>query len=315
MRFHVKTAHSYAILSILFAAVPTSKLFAWGASAHEMINTVAAEQMVSSDKDFFLANMDNLVKLATVPDRSWKGSKNRIAEAPLHFMDWDHYASTAIGPLMPVALAAAQKKLGKDFILQNGAGVWRAGQIYNLLVAAVKSGDCPRVIQLAGVLGHYVGDMSMPMHFSSDYDGQSIGRKGIHAYFETTLVDKQDKDTLHDQVSKAASTRYDRTSAEQLGSPSAAQLGKGNDRAVALTFQEGKTAVASLDKIQAIFKAAKSDADYDDAALSPYLPPLMGLGSASLAELWDQTEKDAGKSSGCAAETLKVAEPQWIPFQ
>ena len=296
-------------LSLLLPALHSEKLFAWGAVAHEIINAVAAESMTSADKDFFLANRDNLVKFATVPDRSWKQGASREEEAPLHFMDWDNYVATPLGAVMPASLETAQKLVGRDFIKQKGGGVWRVGQMYSLLVAAVQKGDCSRIIQVAGVLGHYVGDMSMPMHFSSNYDGQSINRKGVHAYFETILVGKQDRGELHDKVSQASASAASTDLLSQGDTPDTTQS------AVALAFNEGKQAVASLDRILAIFKESKDTQGYNDDELAAFLPRLMGLGSASLAQLLDKAEIDAGKSSGCPAQAINVGEPAWIPLQ
>jgi hypothetical protein len=43
---------------------------------------------------------------------------------------------------------------------------------------------------LAGPMAHYVGDLSMPLHVSENYDGQLTGQKGIHHYFEEDMVDQ-----------------------------------------------------------------------------------------------------------------------------
>ncbi|MSP17937.1 MAG: hypothetical protein EXR74_00005, partial [Bdellovibrionales bacterium] len=39
------------------------------------------------------------------------------------------------------------------------------------------------------LLGHYVGDASMPYHNTIDYDGWEKGRGGIHAYYESFSVE------------------------------------------------------------------------------------------------------------------------------
>jgi hypothetical protein len=42
----------------------------------------------------------------------------------------------------------------------------------------------------AGLMAHYVGDLSMPLHVSENYDGQLTDQKGIHSYFEDLMVDE-----------------------------------------------------------------------------------------------------------------------------
>ena len=43
---------------------------------------------------------------------------------------------------------------------------------------------------MAGTLGHYIADLSQPMHVSENYDGEATGQKGLHAFFEDRCVDE-----------------------------------------------------------------------------------------------------------------------------
>lgn len=62
------------------------------------------------------------------------------------------------------------------------------------LGAGADSGASPREsaalrhLILMGLLGHYVGDASMPLHNSSDYDAAKAGHLGLHSFYENTLV-------------------------------------------------------------------------------------------------------------------------------
>ena len=266
----------------------------WGAVAHEIVNQAAVDGMNSAEKDFFTANLASITKLATTPDKAWKSGASRPQERPLHFLDWDRYQASSIGAAMPVSLAEARRALGADFIAKNGGSIWRVAQIYDLLVAAMKKGDCPRVIQLAGVLGHYVGDMSNPMHFTSDYDGASIGKPGIHAAFESTLVNSLNRDALLQDVEKAITEDFDKVKEQN---------------ALNESLDEGKKALEKLPAILAIYRKGG-----DSKALAAFLPSLMGLGASTLAHLWDEAAQDANGSSGCEASEISVANPEWIPF-
>ena len=285
---------SCVLATLIISSTYSVQAFSWGATGHEIINQAAVDGMSSAEKDFFAANLGSIVKFATTPDKSWKSGTTRAKESPLHFLDWDRYESSSLGERMPVSLAEAKKELGADVVTKNGGGIWRVGQIYKELVGAMKKGDCPRVIQMAGVLGHYVGDMSNPMHFSSDYDGGSIGRPGTHAAFESTLVNSLNRSELLQKVEKAMT----------------AQSGLFDEQdAVAQSFEEGKTAVQKLPAILAIYKRGE-----DDEALAKYLPPLMGLGASTLANLWDKAAQEANGSSGCEAQKISVPEPAWVAF-
>jgi hypothetical protein len=42
----------------------------------------------------------------------------------------------------------------------------------------------------AGVMGHYVADLSQPLHVTENYDGQMTEQKGIHSFYEDRVVDE-----------------------------------------------------------------------------------------------------------------------------
>jgi hypothetical protein len=41
---------------------------------------------------------------------------------------------------------------------------------------------------LAADLGHYVGDMHMPLHITRNYNGQYSGQTGVHSRFESNMI-------------------------------------------------------------------------------------------------------------------------------
>lgn len=52
---------------------------------------------------------------------------------------------------------------------------------------AFKSKDNKRIIQLSADLGHYVADAHVPLHTTSNYNGQYTNQIGIHALWETRI--------------------------------------------------------------------------------------------------------------------------------
>jgi hypothetical protein len=44
------------------------------------------------------------------------------------------------------------------------------------------------VLRHSAWLGHYVGDVHVPLHTTSNHDGQKTGQKGLHSYFESRLL-------------------------------------------------------------------------------------------------------------------------------
>jgi len=55
------------------------------------------------------------------------------------------------------------------------------------LTEAFRKKNKSEILFLSGELAHYVGDAHMPLHTSSNYNGQKTNQKGVHALWESTL--------------------------------------------------------------------------------------------------------------------------------
>ena len=49
----------------------------------------------------------------------------------------------------------------------------------------------------AGTLAHYIGDLSQPLHVTENHDGAMTNQKGIHSFFEDTVVNELVKNLGH----------------------------------------------------------------------------------------------------------------------
>src|SRR5690606_35630243 len=47
--------------------------------------------------------------------------------------------------------------------------------------------DKARIIRLCAEMGHYLGDAHVPLHATSNYNGQLTGQLGIHAFWESRI--------------------------------------------------------------------------------------------------------------------------------
>jgi hypothetical protein len=47
--------------------------------------------------------------------------------------------------------------------------------------------DTLQIIKLSAELGHYVADAHVPLHTSSNYDGQKTGQGGLHSFWESRI--------------------------------------------------------------------------------------------------------------------------------
>jgi hypothetical protein len=210
---HLRAAAALTLLPLI-AIQPA---FAWGTDGHMMINRVAGANL-PADVPAFLhtpAALDALEYFGPEPDR-WRSPSEpelNAAQAPEHFIDLEY--ADLIGPLPRRrydyirALTAAQPKHPDIQLTPEKIGLQpyvttevyerlqSAFRDYRALVAAkkdTKPSEC-EITFLAGWLGHYVADGSMPLHTSIQYNGW-VGpnpngyttEHHIHALFESEFV-------------------------------------------------------------------------------------------------------------------------------
>jgi hypothetical protein len=118
-------------------------------------------------------------------------------EGPNHFLDldWEGYGKERFAEL-PRDYTAAVAKFGRARILQNGVVPWRVEEMFGSLRRAFQ--DYGRrgvfgqndIIHFAAWLSHYVSDSIQPFHGVINYDGQLTKQNGVHARFETALVER-----------------------------------------------------------------------------------------------------------------------------
>ena len=164
-----------------------------------------------------LSQNPRFVPLADVPDLVWKNlpttvvggrdtSFNRGPEHPTHYADIDEPRSTDGKTLRQLCMAdptlvdveAWQEfysSLGHSDPADRGLLPFRVWQFYDEMVDAAAAGDAARFVCAAGLVSHYVGDASQPLHGSYLADGvpatptaPALGQ-GVHSAYESSMVD------------------------------------------------------------------------------------------------------------------------------
>jgi hypothetical protein len=203
--------------------------FGWGAVGHRLTGEAAGQRLPAGMPAFFRSAWRELGYLNPEPDR-WRDRKEREIEpaldggtAPEHFIDMElvpsavltdalhapdrfAYADTlrATGVdaskmgLLPFAILERAQELREDFRL------WRtANDTTRPWIEA-------RIIDAAGILGHYVADGSNPAHTTVQFDGWTgpnpngyATDRRFHARFESIYVETHI--TLPDVLSRVDS--------------------------------------------------------------------------------------------------------------
>jgi hypothetical protein len=199
-------------LALLVAAGASAATIRWGFHGHTIAGHAAAARLPDGMPDFFRAAAAQLAYLNPEPDR-WRGDQFReLGEAKRY----DHYVDFEI---IPAAALEAQDRFRYLSLLQD-AGVehpareagllpWRIIEMYQSLVVqwrlwhqttdpAVRGFIEQRIINDAGILGHYVMDGSNPHHTSVHHDGWRADypnprgfttERGFHSRFESRFVE------------------------------------------------------------------------------------------------------------------------------
>jgi hypothetical protein len=190
----------------------------WGNDGHKLINRLAVEKLPSDVPEFLRSSyaQDAMEYYGPEPDR-WKSAAEaelRNAGSPEHYIDIEW--ADLIGEPLPRnrydfirALAVAQKAHPELGLTPEKVGMqpWAAQEWYERVKAAMReyrglraAGKDTKPVEAeilfcAGILGHFVGDASNPLHTTIQYNGWTGANPNgyttehhIHALMESDFV-------------------------------------------------------------------------------------------------------------------------------
>ncbi len=155
----------------------------WGFFAHQKINRLSVFILPPEIIGFYKKNIQFLTEAAVNPDRRRYAVPD---EAPKHYIDLDDYGDSAVYKL-PRYWNDAVAKYGEDSLKAHGIVPWHVYRMYFQLKEAFLLKDPDRILKVSAELGHYVSDAHVPLHTTSNYDGQKTGQSGIHGFWESRL--------------------------------------------------------------------------------------------------------------------------------
>ena len=155
----------------------------WGFWGHQRINQKAIFCLPQPLMQFFKENSDFITKHAVDPDMRRYADPE---EAPRHFIDIDHYGITPFDSL-PRHWKEAVSKIGEDSLKAHGIVPYHIQTMLYRLTLDFQSKDFNRALKDAAEIGHYIGDAHVPLHCTSNYNGQKTGQHGIHGFWESRI--------------------------------------------------------------------------------------------------------------------------------
>jgi hypothetical protein len=225
MRFN--SIGAVATCAALVLAAPHPAL-GWGATGHRIIGELAIQSLPAELPEFLRSEAARkaIGELAREPDR-WKdaGLTHDADRDPGHYLDLGDDGRVFGGPLLadlpatradyetalrsvgsdswhagylPYAIVDGWQQLAKDLAywrMETAAARTVANRAHRAWMAADARMREQLILRDVGVLAHYVGDGSQPMHVSEHFNGWGPGpnpegftQTHVHAYFEGAFV-------------------------------------------------------------------------------------------------------------------------------
>ncbi|HEX2630060.1 MAG TPA: zinc dependent phospholipase C family protein [Chitinophagaceae bacterium] len=157
--------------------------YSWGFYAHKKINYLAVFLLPPEMLAFYKPNISFIEEHAVDPD---KRRYAIAAEGPRHYIDIDHYGKYPFDSL-PRIWPDAIAKYGIDTLQSHGIVPWWWQIMLTRLTYAFKEKDAVKILKYSAEIGHYIADAHVPLHTSSNHDGQHTGQKGIHGFWESRV--------------------------------------------------------------------------------------------------------------------------------
>ncbi|MBP7272955.1 MAG: hypothetical protein KA974_03895 [Saprospiraceae bacterium] len=90
-----------------------------------------------------------------------------------------------------------------DTFSQHGILPYNLQMYQRKLTDAFRNKDAKRILQFSADIGHYIGDGHVPLHTTSNYNGQLTNQNGIHGFWESRIPELFADDTYDFFVGKA----------------------------------------------------------------------------------------------------------------
>ena len=156
---------------------------AWGDRGHKLVNAAAIDNLPEPVRAYFEARKVYLIEHASDPDLL---AHDDAAERPHHYTDLD--ADDAY-PFPNLRRQFVLERAAPMFWqLRNGDSLWQIERFTLRLADSLQRRRWEDADRDAIFAAHYAADLTQPLHTVKNYDGQLTGQIGVHARFETELV-------------------------------------------------------------------------------------------------------------------------------
>lgn len=164
-----------------------NSVFSWGFWGHKLCNQHAVFALPEPLFAFYRKHIEYITIHSTDPD-----SRRYILEeeACRHYIDIDHYEVVPPIDTIPLFWLDAKKIFSEDSLIKHGIVPWYVNLMYYNLKDAFSKKDIKSILKISADLGHYIADAHVPLHATSNYNGQKTNQNGIHALWESRIPER-----------------------------------------------------------------------------------------------------------------------------
>lgn len=153
--------------------------YGWGFVAHRAINKHAVFSLPAPLIAFYKKHISFIEDESVAPDKRRYSSPD---EGARHYIDLDLFDTL---PIMPWLQATT--RYGEENIRKNGILPWHIFLLKKQLTDAFREKNAAKILRLSADIGHYLADANVPLHTTSNYNGQKTNQHGIHGLWESRL--------------------------------------------------------------------------------------------------------------------------------
>jgi len=179
-RYFFLVALFFCFLVVPIFLIPA---YSWGFFAHQKINRLAVFTLPDGMIGFYKQHIEYISQHAVDPDKRRYINEE---EAPRHYIDIDHYGTTAFDSV-PHYWKKAVAKYSEDTLKAYGIVPWHIEKMVYRLTEAFKAENLDQILHYSADLGHYIADAHVPLHTTENYNGQLTDQKGIHGLWESRI--------------------------------------------------------------------------------------------------------------------------------
>ncbi len=169
----------------------------WGEINFDHVPRFWDQALALNMEAYVMDQGDTIFLLRAIPHELWSDSlgdfKSRLQLVRNHYLR-QYYDDLATIPCDSLQLIFSEVKCNgnptiflHDVFSEHGIVPYHLQVMQKRLTNAFKSDDQESILRISAEMGHYVADACVPLHTTSNYNGQLTNQVGIHAFWESRI--------------------------------------------------------------------------------------------------------------------------------